>query len=96
MSEPQKKRRFGFFRWIVLGLILLGVYAAFFGPSILKPVSPAVILAAEPIWPGAEILGISFTNTMLATLIADIILILLAMKASRFSEKRESGTQRGL
>ncbi len=83
MSEVQKKRRFGFFRWIVLALILLGIYAAYIGPSILKPVSPAVILYPEPIWPGLKIFGVYFTNTMLATLIADVILIWLAIKASR-------------
>jgi F-type H+-transporting ATPase subunit a len=83
VSEVQKKRRFGFFRWIVLGLIFAGVYAAFIGPSILKPTQPAVILSAEPIWPGLNIFGVPFTNTMLATLIADIILILLAVKTSR-------------
>jgi F-type H+-transporting ATPase subunit a len=83
VSEVQKKRRFGFFRWIVLGLIAAGIYAAYFGPSILKPVSPIVSLPPEPIWPGLEIIGVSFTNTILATLIADIILIWLAIKASR-------------
>jgi F-type H+-transporting ATPase subunit a len=49
----------------------------------LKPVSPAVILSPEPIWPGARILGVNFTNTMLSTLIADLILIWLAVKTSR-------------
>jgi F-type H+-transporting ATPase subunit a len=84
VSEVKKKRRFGFFRWIVIALILLGVYAAYIGPSILKPVSPAVILAPEPVWPGLKIFGVYFTNTMLATVIADVILIWLAIKASRF------------
>lgn len=84
MSEATlKKRRYGFFRWIALALILLGIYAAYIGPSILKPVSPAVILTPEPIWPGFKILGVYFTNTMLATLLADVILIWLAFKASR-------------
>jgi F-type H+-transporting ATPase subunit a len=84
VSEVKKKRRFGFFRWIVLALILLGIYAAYIGPSILKPVSPAVILSPEPIWPDLKIFGVYFTNTMLATLIADVILIWLAIRASRF------------
>jgi F-type H+-transporting ATPase subunit a len=61
-------------------MILLGIYAAYLGPSILKPVSPTVVLPAEPIWPGVWI-----TNTMLATIIADILLILLAIGAYRFS-----------
>jgi len=78
-----KKRRYGFFRWIALAAILLGAYAAFFAPSIWKPVSPAVILTPEPIWPGFKIFGVNFTNTMLATLLADVILIWLGLKASR-------------
>lgn len=79
MSEVTKTRRFGFKRWIVLGLIALGIYAAFIGPSFLKPISPVVVLPAEPIAPGSPI-----TNTMLATLIADMVLLLFAFGAWRF------------
>jgi len=67
-------RRIGFKRWIVLGLIVLGVYFAFFAGGIFKPVSPAVKLPGEPIWPGLPI-----TNTLLATFIADVILIGIAL-----------------
>jgi F-type H+-transporting ATPase subunit a len=84
VSEVKRKRRFGFFRWIVLGLILVGVYAAYIGPSITKPVSPAVILAPEAAWPGANILGVPFTNSMLATLVADIILIFMGIGTYRY------------
>ena len=80
MSEEQTKKRVPVKRWIVLALIIAGIYAAYFGPSILKPVSPTVILPAEPIWPGSPI-----TNTMLATILADIVLVLLAFSAYRFS-----------
>lgn len=80
MSEVTKKR-VPVKRWIVLALIGAGIYCAYFGPSILKPVSPTVVLPAEPIWPGVWI-----TNTMLATIIADILLILLAIGAYRFSK----------
>ena len=79
MSGETKTRRFGFKRRIVLGLIVLGAYAAFFGPSILKPISPVVVLPAEPIAPGSPI-----TNTILATLIADVVLALMAFSALRF------------
>ncbi len=79
MSEATKTRRFGFKRWIVLALIILGSYAAFFGPSILKPISPVVVLPAEPIYEGAII-----TNTILATLIADLAALLMAFGAYRF------------
>jgi F-type H+-transporting ATPase subunit a len=85
VSEVAKKRRFGFKRWIVLGLIALGIYAAFIGPSYLKPISPVVMLPAEPIAPGSPI-----TNTMLATLIADVVLLLFAFGAWRF---HKSGKQ---
>ncbi len=84
MNKEQAKKRVPVKRWIVLGMILLGIYAAYIGPSILKPVSPTVVLPAEPIWPGAFI-----SNTMLATILADIVLILLAVGAYRFYKSGE-------
>lgn len=81
MSE-EKRWRFGVKRWIVLALILIGVYASFVGPSILKPISPVVVLPAEPT--GLEIIGFPITNTILATLLADVVLILMAVSAWRF------------
>lgn len=79
VNEAVTKKRTPVKRWIVLALIAIGIWAAYFGPSITKPVSPTVILPAEPIWPGVWI-----TNTMLATIISDIILILIAIAAYRF------------
>jgi F-type H+-transporting ATPase subunit a len=81
VSEVTKKKRVPVKRWIILALIAAGIYCAYIGPSILKPVSPTVVLPAEPIWP-----GIWLTNTMLATIIADILLVLLAIGAYRFSK----------
>jgi F-type H+-transporting ATPase subunit a len=69
----------GFKRWIVLGLIVLGAYLAFFAGGVFKPVSPAVVLPGEPIWHGFPI-----TNTLLSTLIADVLLFLLAFGGYRF------------
>jgi F-type H+-transporting ATPase subunit a len=46
----------------------------------LKPVSPTVVLPAEPIWYGSWV-----TNTILATLVSDVILILLGIGAYRFA-----------
>ncbi len=80
MSEVETKKRVPVKRWIVLALILLGVYSAYLGPSILKPVSPTVVLPAEPVWYGSWV-----TNTILATLITDVLLILLAFGAFRFA-----------
>ncbi len=79
MSEEVEKKKGNPGCLIVLAMIVLGAVAAYALPSIFKPLAPSVILPAEPIWPGSWI-----TNTMLATLIADVILILLAIGAYRF------------
>jgi F-type H+-transporting ATPase subunit a len=79
VSEEKKKRRFGVKRWLILALIALGIYAAYLGPSYLKPISPTVVLPAEPAWPGAWV-----TNTIMATILTDILLVLLAIGAYRF------------
>ncbi len=82
------RRRFGFKRWIVLGLIVLGGYLAFGVGGIFTPVSPAVVLPGEEVWPGLYILPaipplwsepLPLTNTLLATLITDAVLILVAL-----------------
>lgn len=80
MNEVETKKRVPVKRWIVLALILLGIYSAYVGPTILKPVSPTVVLPAEPVWYGSWV-----TNTILATLIADVLLLLLGIGAYRFS-----------
>jgi F-type H+-transporting ATPase subunit a len=85
VTEPVAKKRIPVKRWIILGLIVLGAYCAFFGPSILKPISPVVVLPPEPT--GLTIFGFQITNTILATLIADFLLILLAIGAYRFVKK---------
>lgn len=82
MDEVKPKRRFGVKRWIILALVAIGVYCAFIGPSILKPITPQVSLAAENT--GLHIGGFQVTNTMLATLLADVILILMAIGVYRF------------
>ncbi|MGH2521252.1 MAG: F0F1 ATP synthase subunit A [Anaerolineales bacterium] len=74
MAEaPRPRRRIGFKRWIVLGLIVLGGYLAFGVGGIFKPVSPAVKLPGEAIYPGAAI-----TNTLLSVLITDLLLFGIA------------------
>lgn len=83
MTEVETKKRRPVKRWIVLALVAAGIYSAFIGPSILKPISPVVVLPGEPT--GMAIGGFEITNTVLATLIVDLILILLAFGAWRFS-----------
>ena len=86
MSETTKKRR-PVKRWIILALVAIGIYAAFIGPGTLKPISPVVVLPAEPLSPDPESFWHSISNTMLATLLADAVLLLLAWGAYRFSKK---------
>jgi len=82
VSDTEKKKRFPIKRWIILALILAGAYAAYWGPSYLAPINPVVVLPAEPI--GPHIFGIPLTNTILATLLSDLILILMVFVAWRF------------
>ena len=77
------KKRIPVKRWIVLAMIVLGAYAAFFGPTSLKPISPVVVLPGEPT--GLAIGGFQITNTILATLIADVLLLLMGFGAWRFA-----------
>lgn len=83
MSEIATKKRIPVKRWIILGMIVLGVYTAFMGPSILKPLSPTIILPAEEV--GINIAGFPITNTIIATLLTDFLVILLGLGALRFA-----------
>jgi F-type H+-transporting ATPase subunit a len=88
-----RKWKYGFKRWIVIGLLVLAGVLAFAGPSWFgpfKPIIPTVTLRSEEIWPGAEIVpaftigtfhfpGVPFSNTVLSTLLADLALILIAV-----------------
>jgi len=82
VSEEKTQKRVPVKRWIILALIVIGIYCAFIGPSILKPISPWVVLPAEST--GLVIAGFPITNTILATLLTDIVLILMALGAWRF------------
>lgn len=86
-SEAKPKKRFHIKTTLILGLFALGIYAAFIGPSILKPISPVVVLPPEET--GLTIGGFPITNTIAATLLADVILIILAVSAYRFYRKHE-------
>jgi F-type H+-transporting ATPase subunit a len=66
-------------------LVLIGVYFAFIGPSFLRPVRPTVMLPAEPT--GITVFGFEITNTILATLLADLILIIMAILFSIYARR---------
>ena len=83
MSEVATKKRTPVKRWIILAMILLGIYAAFIGPSILKPLSPTIILPAEEV--GLSIGGFHITNTIIATLLTDFLVLLMGIGAIRFA-----------
>ncbi len=86
-SEAKPKKRFHIKTTIILGLFALGIYAAFIGPSILKPISPVVVLPPEET--GLEVFGFPITNTIAATLLTDILLIILAIFAYRHYRRSE-------
>jgi F-type H+-transporting ATPase subunit a len=79
-NAPKKKWwRWGVNRWIVLALIILG----FIGTKYFAPVRPFVQLPAEhwinrPLFTLPVIGAFYFTNTLLALLIVDVLVILLA------------------
>lgn len=79
-----RKPRFGVNRWFVLAFIILG----FLGTLWIKPVLPHIALPAEaynPERPLFNFLGQPFywTNTLTAMVLADIILILIALVVRR-------------
>lgn len=76
-EEKQSGWRWGVNRWIILGLIILSVFTARAYP----PVQPHIQLPAENVaGPLFELFGQPFylTNTLVATILADIILLLIA------------------
>lgn len=80
----RSKRSFGFKRWILLGLMILGAWLALGVKGIFTPISPAVILPAEPFLPGMKLfagtaLETSFTNSMASLAIAVILLLILVI-----------------
>ena len=82
MEQTNEKPKKKIFRWIFLVVLVLNVVASILYP----PVTPHVQLPAEDLTPKLfTFLGSDFhlTNTMVATLIADIILLLIAFSINR-------------
>ncbi len=80
MEETQTKSgwRWGVNRWIILGLIIIGVIAAGAYPPIRPHIQlPAEKFSATPLFVLPVIGEFHLTNTLVATLLADILLLAL-------------------
>jgi F-type H+-transporting ATPase subunit a len=76
-QETKTRRRFGLFRWIIVLIIVLNVLAA----QAISPILPHIQVPAENVTELFD--GFYLTNTMIATLIGDLILLLLAFSVFR-------------
>jgi len=87
VSENQEQKgwwRWGVNRWIVLALIIAGAYAASFYPPIQPHVQlPAEVISHNPLFVIPGIGEVYLTNTILAVLIADIVLLLIGFGVYR-------------
>lgn len=70
----KKNKGFGFKRWVLLGLMVLGGVLAWGVGGVFKPISPTVILPAEAFLPGLPV----FTNTMASLLIGIVFIFWIA------------------
>ena len=103
MTKTPKKKgwRWGWARWVVLAAILLGLYL-FTGilgnPHPVEVVMPHVVLPAEELTAPIHlpVLGEFYlTNTMTALLLADLVIVIIAIAVSR-AAKRGNLVPRGL
>ncbi len=77
-------KRFGFKRWVLLGLMILGAWLAYGVKGIFTAISPTVILPAEAFLPGLVMfegwpIQTYFTNTMASLLLAIILLFAMVI-----------------
>ncbi len=79
MEKSPRKWRYGVNRWIILGLVILNIIAV----SYYSPVLPHIQLPAENVTEHPLFGNFYLTNTLVATLIADVILILIALAVRR-------------
>jgi len=88
--EKTRKWRWGKHRWILLLLIILSVI----GVNIIAPVQPhiqvaAETLSAEPLFTLPVLGDFYLTNTILAMLLMDIVIILIALGVRNAAKKNE-------
>jgi F-type H+-transporting ATPase subunit a len=82
--EKPRKWRWGVNRWFILLFIILGVVAARAYPPILPHIQlPAEAYSHEPLFTLPVIGEFYWTNTMTAMILADIILVLIALVVRR-------------
>ncbi|HJW91353.1 MAG TPA: F0F1 ATP synthase subunit A [Anaerolineales bacterium] len=82
--EKPRKWRWGVNRWLILLFVILSIFAAQAYPPILPHVQlPAEHLTEHPLFSLPVIGDFYLTNTLLATLIADILLLLMAITVYR-------------
>lgn len=78
-EQTQKRWRYGVNRWLIIGLIVLG----FILTGIIVPLRPHIQLPAERLSQQPIFGDVYLTNTLIATAIADILLIITAIAVSR-------------
>ena len=78
-EKPKKKM---IYRWVFLVVLVLNIFAA----NVIPPVQSHIQLAAEPLTPTLfTFAGNEFqiSNTLVATLLADVLIVLLALSIRR-------------
>lgn len=83
--ETKKKWRWGVKRWVILLLIILAGVVN----SLVKPIQPEILVVAENISHTPLFGNVYLTNTLITTLIGDIILILLALAVKKAVDSGE-------
>ena len=91
MEEKKSKWRWGVNRWILLACILLGIAGANYFP----PIQPHIQVAPEnlthePLFTLPVIGSFYLTNTLVAIVLADILVLLLGWKIKKDLEKEKS------
>ena len=83
-AQTTRRWRWGVNRWFVLLFVLLGVLAARAYPPVRPHVQlPAEALSSQPLFTLPGIGPFYLTNTLVAVLIADVILVLMALAVRR-------------